>query len=122
MVTYRNGRETLFVNGKEHKSIHLDARSHLYLFYSTGKWAYWFVFLFPLGFLSYILFRRSYTHSRTAFFISAFTGLAVLACIEGIPVFIFHREADLPLLIVGVGIILISILTSALLSQNVPVT
>ena len=122
MVTYRSGRETLFVNGKEHKSILLDARSHLYLFYSTGKWAYWFVFLFPLGFLSYILFQRSYTHSRTAFFITALTSLAVLACIEGIPVFIFHREADFPLLIVGVGIILISILTSALLSQNVPVT
>ena len=119
MVSYRNGRETLFVNGKEHKSIFLDARSHLYLFHSIGKWAYWFIFLFPLGFLSYIFFRRNHTHSRTAFFISAFTSLVVLAGNEGISVFIFHQEMDLPLIVVGVGIILISILTSALLSKNV---
>lgn len=119
MVTYRKGRETLFVNGKEYKSTRLVGRKHLKLFYSIGKWAYWFVFLFPLGFLSYICFKRSYTHSRTAFFISAFASLAVLAGNEGISVFIFHHGADFPLLTVGVGIILISILTSALLSKNV---
>ena len=122
VATYGKGIERLYVDGQERTTILLDGRQHLTLFYSTGKWAYWFVVFFPIGFFLYLIFLRKLNCSTKAILLSSFTGFVIVAVIEVIPVMITGRQMDIPLIVVGAGVTLLSSLTSATLSNNVRIS
>lgn len=123
VITYRKGLEILYVNGQQHDTLVLDQKRYLMdvfeeFFGWKYMWAYWFLVLFPVGFLSHILFSRNKKHSGKAFYLSVFIGLTVLGATEGLQVIIQQRGFDRSLLPIGTGIILLSILTSVVLSRN----
>ena len=87
VVTYRNGVETLYVNGEQHETTFLDKEWALFdkleeLFGVQYRWAYWSLVIFPVGFLCHVIFWISLKHTVTAVFISALIGVAALVAIE----------------------------------------
>ena len=116
-------RPWLGKNYKERQIVLLDEKKYLFekleeSFESKYRWAYLFLALFPVGFLSFLYFSWRWAHLRSAALISAFLGIAVLAVIEGLPVIMVMRDVNIPLLVVGTGVVFLSILTSAVLSKN----
>jgi len=125
-VTYRKAIERLYVNGKGQTELLLDGSTSwdlpcvLYaLLGLDAKLVYWPVFLFPLGFLSYVLYSRNGNQTGKALFLSALTGVAFLAAAEGLQMITLRREMDLFLLQVGTWAVLISTMTSAILSKSI---
>lgn len=86
------------------------------------KWAYWFLVIFPMGFLFYLLFSRNKGSTGKAVFFSILIGLTVLVVIEGLQVITLRREVDLFFISIGTGIVLLSILSSSILSQRARVS
>ncbi|GJL50480.1 MAG: hypothetical protein NPIRA01_17070 [Nitrospirales bacterium] len=113
VVTYRVGYFTLFVDGRKHAILTVDGRDHLTLFYSVGKWAFWSVALFPIGFLAYIIFSRLVRSVVTAIIFSLVIGFVVLLGVELVSWAFVNREIDVPLLLSGTGVIFLSALTSS---------
>jgi len=121
VFTYGKGIATLYLNGENHAALASDGRNHLTLFYSSGKWAFWFVALFPVGFLTYMVFSRMVRSMTKALMFSAVTGLTVLAVIELVAMFLANREMDVLLLLVGTGVVFLSALTSATFHEQIEV-
>lgn len=127
VVTYRGELETLYVNGQEHETTLLNKKKYPFemlgeLFGWKYKWSYMFLVIFPVGFLSYILFSRNRDHTGNPVFLSTLIGLVVMGVIEGLQVVALEREVDLFVLPVGTVVILLSSLTSAILSKNVRIS
>ena len=121
VVTYGKGIATLYLNGESHEVLASDGRDHLTLFYSNGKWAFWFVALFPIGFLTYMIFSRNVRSMTKPLMFSSVTGLTVLAGIELVSMFLVSREIDVLLLLVGTGVVFLSALTSATFNEQIDV-
>jgi len=121
VFTYGKGIATLYLNGENHAVLASDGRDHLTLFYSSGKWAFWCVALFPVGFLTFMVFSRMVRSMTKALMFSAVTGLTVLAVIELGAMFLANREMDVLLLLVGTGVVFLSALTSATFHEQIEV-
>ena len=129
VATYRNGVEKLYINGIEHETTFLDASNNLLNFIDAGlgfigaglrgKWVYCFLFLFPLGFLSYTMFSGNSGSNTKVISLSAIIGFSPLAVIEIFQVLKAPRPFDLTLLSIGLVVVLISILMSYILNKNV---
>jgi glycopeptide antibiotics resistance protein len=121
VVTYDKGIATLYLNGENHAALASDGRDHLTLVYSSGKWAFWFVALFPVGFLAYMIFSRIVPSMTKALMFSAVTGMTVLAGMELVSMFQASREMDVSLLLVGTGVVFFSALASATFHEQIEV-
>lgn len=123
VVTYLNGVETMYLNGKEHKRIFLGGKSYLdAILIQQGKWSYWAILTFPVGFFSYILYQRRQRYKEQAVVLSTLTGLITLVVVEGLHIIFLHRQMDLSVISVGMAVIFVSIITSATFITSHPKT
>lgn len=122
VATYRNGVEKLYINGMEHEITFLDASNSLLNLIGAGlggKWVYCFVFLFPVGFLSYTALTRSPGSNLKAILTSAIMGFSPLVVIEIFQVLKVPRPFDLSLLSIGLVVVLTSVLISSVVNKNI---
>ena len=123
VITYRNGVETLYVNAKEHASILLNDNRYLRekleeLWGSNYTSVYWSS-LYPVGFLSYVAFLNRTKDPLKAVLLSALLGLASFVALEGLQTIITKADTNFSSIPAGVGTVLVSILTSAVLMENI---
>ncbi|GJL49660.1 MAG: hypothetical protein NPIRA01_08870 [Nitrospirales bacterium] len=124
LITYRDGLETLYVNGQVHSTLAFDDRTYLLRVFEAFLgwkylWIYWFVVLSPLGILSYLFFAQNRGHSGNAVWLSCGVGVIVLAVMEWIPKIMHENEIDVIPFLIGSAIVLLSVLTTAILDKAV---
>ena len=124
VITYRDGLETLYVNGQAHSTISFNDKTYLL---KTVKaffgWKYmriyWFVVLSLLGTLAYLLIARHRGYSRKTVFLSCIVGVIVLAAMEWIPTMTLGKEFYFRFIVLGSSIVLLSVLCTAILNRAV---
>jgi glycopeptide antibiotics resistance protein len=122
VATYRNGVEKLYVNSIEYETTLLDASNNLLNLLGAGlggKWAYCFLFLFPVGFLSYTILLKNPGSTVKAILFSAIIGFSPLVVIESFQVIKVPRPFDLSLLSLGLVVVFMSILMSSIINKNI---
>ena len=124
VVTYRDGWETLYVDGLKREAINLNKKKYLFealdeLFSFKYKWVYLFLVIFPLGFLSHILCTKKWSASSKVFVFSMLCGVGVLGVLEGLQVATGQRVHDQYFIPIGSGIILLSVFTSSIFRKSV---
>jgi VanZ family protein len=117
VVTYRQGIETLYVNGAEEtramllvKVAFIDAVVDLVG--KQFKWPLWSLFVFPLGILSYLFSSRWRWSPARIRWISLVAAVATLGFILGLRVVILKTSVEPMQLPIGAGTLLISILSA----------
>jgi hypothetical protein len=111
VATYRDGIETVFVDGVEHSSLALSDNIKLLGFFGNNmlsKIAFCFFFFFPLGFLLYFLFLNYFGESIKSSVFTVFLISGLLFVIEVIYLALFPKSFDFNLLFI---VVLIGIFT-----------
>jgi len=113
VVTYRSGRETLYVNGTEHTTVHPDTLVDL-LVGGLGqefKLIVYSIIMFPLGILSYAFCARKAT-LRAKGVVSFGIALAGVALIGGFCLSITKVELEPSFFVVAAATLSISLFTA----------
>ena len=121
VVTFRDGIETLYVEGTEHGRILLQDKFALVdvvvsLLGQEFRWPLWSLFIFPLGTLSYLL-HAGRRRSKQVIWASLVTASAGMAFIAGGRVIVL-KAADPFFVVIGAGSLLISILIADLFASQ----
>ena len=124
VITYRDGLETLYVNGQAHSTLSFNRHTYpLKAIEAFFGWKYmriyWFLVLSLLGTLAYLLFSRNRGHSGNAVFLSCVVGMVVLTAMEWISSMTFGKEVNVIFIVLGCGIVLLSVLNISILNRAV---
>jgi glycopeptide antibiotics resistance protein len=114
VATYKEGIETLFVNGKEHTSVALfDSIKSLGFFGNNvlSRIAFSFFFFFPMVFFLYLLFLNVFGKTMKSSFFTVFLACGLLLLIEVILNILFPNKGfDFNLLFAAVPVGLLTLL------------
>ena len=114
VITYRLGVETLYVNGQKHLDIDLDRSLFAFrvLDEIVGweyRWAYWFLVIVPVGFLTSMFAKLRWGHMWITLVASSLCTIGLICVVELLQVMTGQRAHDLFFIPVGSGIALLSV-------------